>query len=59
MKGLENFGRVRLSENFLFRDFLMSEITNYYGLPNIPEHPDLAIETGSQLCHLLLEPLQK
>ncbi|WP_120499052.1 hypothetical protein [Roseovarius sp. EL26] len=58
MKGLEELGRVRLSQNFYLRDFLMSEIANFYGIPNIPEDPDLAIETGTQLCQALLEPLQ-
>lgn len=58
MKGLEELGRIRLSQNFYLRDFLMSEIANFYGIPNIPEHPDLAIETGSRLCEELLEPLQ-
>ena len=56
---LESLGRVRLSENFFMRDFLYSEIANHYGLRNIPENPDLAIQTGSMLCAELLEPLQK
>lgn len=59
MKGLEELGRVRLSPNFYLRDFLMSEIANFYGIPNIPENPDLVIEAGTQLCNELLEPLQK
>ena len=58
MRGLEELGRVRLSANFYFRDFLYSEIANFYGIPNIPEHPDVAIETGQHLCQELLEPLQ-
>ena len=58
MKALEDLGRVRLSENFYFRDFLLSEIANFYGMPNIPENPDLAIRFGSRLCQELLEPLQ-
>ncbi|WJR68433.1 hypothetical protein QTA58_06685 [Neorhizobium sp. CSC1952] len=57
MKGLEELGRVRLSKNFFFRDFLFSEIANFYGIPNIPEDPDLAIEAGRHLCEELLEPL--
>lgn len=40
------------------RDFLYSEIANFYGIPNIPENPDLAIEVGQRLCEELLEPLQ-
>lgn len=55
---LENFGRTRLSRSFFMRDFLYSEIANFYGIPNIPENPDLAIEVGTQLCEKLLEPLQ-
>lgn len=55
---LETLGRVRLSRSFFMRDFLYSEIANFHGIPNIPENPDLAIETGKRLCEELLEPLQ-
>lgn len=54
---LEKLGRVRLSQSFFLRDFLHSEIANFYGLQNIPENPDLAIEVGKQLCEQLIEPL--
>ena len=57
MKGLEDLGRVRLSKSFYMRDFLYSEIANFYGMPNIPDDPDLAIEAGRMLCEQLLEPL--
>lgn len=57
MAKLEELGRVRLSQNFFMRDFLYSEIANFHGLPNIPEHPDVAIEAGTRLCEELLEPL--
>jgi hypothetical protein len=57
VKALEDLGRVRLSKSFFMRDFLYSEIANYYGKPNIPENPDLAIEVGKHLCEDLLEPL--
>ncbi len=50
VKALEELGRVRLSENFFMRDFLYSEIANLYGLPNVPDDPDLAIEAGTALC---------
>lgn len=40
------------------RDFLYSEIANWYGVPNFPDHPDIAIHTGTELCEELLEPLQ-
>lgn len=55
---LEELGRVRLSKTFFMRDFLYSEIANYYGIPNYPEDPELAIQNGRQLCEQLLEPLQ-
>lgn len=55
---LETLGRVRLSENFFMRDFLYSEIAGIYGLQNIPDFPDRAIESGRLLCENLLEPLQ-
>lgn len=58
MRGLEELGRVRLSPSFFLRDFLYSEIASFYGIPNIPEDPDLAIATGTRLCEELLEPLQ-
>jgi len=55
---LEKLGRVRLSPSFFMRDFLFSEIATHYGLPNIPDDPDLAIAAGTALCENLLEPLQ-
>lgn len=58
MKALEELGRIRLSANFFFRDFLYSEISNFYGIPNLPVDAKLAVETGSRLCEELLEPLQ-
>lgn len=54
---LEKLGRVRLSKNFFFRDFLYSEVANFYRIPNIPDDPDTAIEAGKHLCEKLLEPL--
>jgi hypothetical protein len=41
VEALENLGRVRLSKSFFMRDFLYSEIANFYGKPNIPENPDV------------------
>ena len=57
MKALEEFGRVRLSPNFFMRDFLHSEIAQFYSIPNIPDDPDLAIAAGTRLCEELLDPL--
>jgi len=58
VKSLETLGRVRLSKSFFMRDMLYSEIANFYGMPNIPDDPDLAIAAGRKLCEELLEPLQ-
>ena len=58
VRALEELGRVRLSKSFFMRDFLHSEIANFYGLPNIPDDPDLAIAAGGRLCEDLLEPLR-
>lgn len=58
--GLDRLGCVRLSKNFHMREFLYSEIAVQYGLRNVPDQAGVAraIEAGSQLCELLLEPLQ-
>lgn len=57
LKALEELGRIRLSKNFFMRDFLHSEISQFYSIPNIPDDPDLAIEAGTRLCEQVLEPL--
>lgn len=57
MRSLEDLGRTRLSRNFFLREFLHSEIASLYGIPNIPDDPDLAIAAGTRLCEELLEPL--
>ena len=59
MRGLENFGRVRLSRHFYMRDFMMSEISAVHGIPNIPDDPDRAIAHGRRLCEELLDPLEE
>ncbi len=56
---LDRLGRVRLSQSFFMRDFLHSEIAVTYSIPNIPDDIELAIETGTNLCAKLLEPLQQ
>lgn len=58
MWSLETLGRVRLSRHFFMREFLYSEIANFHGLQNIPDNPDLAIETGQAFCQTLLDPLE-
>jgi hypothetical protein len=57
LEALEKLGRIPLSPSFYMRDFLYSEIANFYGMPNIPENPDLAVANGKCLCETLLEPL--
>jgi hypothetical protein len=59
VKSLENLGRVRLSKSFYMRDFLYSEIGNLFGIANIPDHPNVAIEACSHMCAELLEPLNE
>lgn len=54
---LEEFGRVRLSKHFEMRNFLYSEIGNFYAKPNLPLDPDLAIAAGRCLAETILEPL--
>jgi hypothetical protein len=56
---LEALGRERLSKSFFMRDFLYSEISNLFQIPNIPHDPDLAIQAGRSLCEEILEPLQE
>lgn len=54
---LEDIGRIRLSPNFFFRDFLHSEIASAFGIVNQPDDIELATAAGSRLCQELLEPL--
>ena len=56
VSSLEELGRVRLSENFFMRDMLYSEIANFYGIPNIPDDPDLAIAAGTRDAHVAGQP---
>jgi len=55
--GLEQLGRVRLSRYYFMRDFLYSEISNFHGVPNFPDDPELAIAAGTKLCTELLDPI--
>lgn len=59
-QGLDRLGRVRLSRSFHLREFLYSEIAVHYGIRNVPDagRADEAVHAGTQLCELLLEPLQ-
>lgn len=55
--GLDALGRIPLSDNFFFREFLYSEVAAHYGVKNTPSDCDLAIQAGRGLCENLLEPL--
>lgn len=57
VKSLTNLGRERLSRHFFMRDFLNSEISNFFQIPNIPDDPSLAIAAGQALATELLDPL--
>ncbi|MEO0637620.1 MAG: hypothetical protein AAFY73_13335 [Pseudomonadota bacterium] len=55
--GLEDLGRVRLSKHFYMRNFLYSEIANFYARQNMPDDPKTAIAAGEGLCQNLLDPI--
>ena len=59
MWSLETFGRQRLSPYYYMRDFMMSEISAFHAVPNIPDQPDLVLENGRQFCQALLDPLEE
>ncbi len=58
VKGIEEFGRVRLSKTFFVRDFLFSTIAIHHGFRNLPDDPETFIEAGTRFCETILEPLQ-
>ena len=54
---LEKLGRQRLSCHFQARNFVYSEISNFYGIPNTPNDPDLFLIAGQKLASEILDPL--
>lgn len=54
---LEALGRERLSKYFFMRNFLNSEIANFYARQNLPEDPELALAAGRMLATELLDPM--
>jgi hypothetical protein len=56
---LERIGRIRLSYSFFLRDFLQSEIGNFFGIGNWPDDLEPAIIAGRKLCTQVLEPIQE
>lgn len=55
---LTEFGRIRISEHFFMREMLYSEVGNFHGVPNIPDDPELVVETAKNLASEVLEPLR-
>ena len=53
----ESLARIRLSQNFILRDFLFSTESASLVLSNYPEHPDLVVAAGRALCEKVLEPV--
>lgn len=53
----DRLGRVRLSQNFIMRQFLLSEIALAYGIVNLPDDETRAIHAGTKLCERILEPI--
>ena len=53
----EALSRIRLSKNFIMRDFLFSTECAARGLTNYPEDPDAVIRAGKALCEKVLEPV--
>ncbi len=49
---------VRLSPNFILRDFLFSTESAVLGLSNFPDHPEQVIRSGKALCEQVLEPIR-
>ena len=53
----EDLGRVRLSRHFFLRNFLNSELSNYWAVPNMPEDRATLIAAGRGLATEILDPL--
>jgi hypothetical protein len=53
----EDLARVRLSKNFILRDFLFSTEAAVLGLSNLPEDNEMVIRAGKALCEKVLEPI--
>ena len=54
---LEDLGRQRLSRHFEMRNFMGTEIGNFFEIANYPDDPDLALAAGRELARNLLDPL--
>lgn len=54
---LDALSRVRLSQNFILRDFLFCASAAANGLSNCPENTAAVVQAGRVLCEKLLEPI--
>lgn len=54
---IDALSRVRLSRNFILRDFLFCSSSASNGLSNFPEDPAQVVRSGRVLCDKLLEPI--
>lgn len=52
----DQLARIRLSKNFILRDFLFCAASAARGLSNFPEHPGAVVEAARTLCERVLEP---
>ena len=57
LREYEALGKVRLSTNFIMRDFLFSSDAAARGINNFPEDPEMVIRAGKALCEKVLEPV--
>lgn len=53
----DKFARIRLSKNFILRDFLYSTDSDFRGICNMPRDRELVIRSGKALCENILEPI--
>ncbi len=57
-KKIDEFSRVRLSKNFIMRDFLFTAYGSAHGLHNYPmDNVAQVIKAGKELCSKVLEPI--
>ena len=53
----DKLARIRLSKNFILRDFLFSTTAAATGSSNFPEDPTAVVAAGKELCAKVLEPV--
>lgn len=55
----EQLARIRISKNFILREFLFSTTAASYGATNYPEDPAMVVRAATALCQMLLEPIEQ